>query len=371
MHQLTDSAAWQTPVKPERLRAGDKVAVVSPSWGGPGTFPHRYQAGKRQMEQALDVKVIEMPHALKNADWVAANPKARADDIMQAFADPSVKGIVASIGGDDSVRLIPHLDLSLIAANPKVFLGFSDTTTLHFACMKAGLVSFYGPSVMAGFGENGGPFEYAMRSVRKAVASSCIIGPVEPNRDGWTVQHLDWADPANQETRRMLSPSAGPVVLQGSGKVCGRLIGGCAEVMDMLNGSPWWPPAYLWKNSILFYETSEDAPAPAFVRYWMRNLAAQGILRNVNGILLARPGGHQMPVEQHAAYGKEIVNVLREEGLENTPVIANMDFGHTDPAFTLPYGVEAEIDASTGRLTILEAAVSDGPPTVVAEARPR
>ena len=79
-----------------------------------------------------------------------------AADLMEAFADPSIAGIITSIGGDDSIRLIPHLDLAVIAANPKVFLGFSDTTTLHFACLAAGVTSFYGPAVMAGFGENAG-----------------------------------------------------------------------------------------------------------------------------------------------------------------------------------------------------------------------
>ena len=139
---------------PKALRRGDKVAAVSPSWGGPSVFPDRYRAGKRQFEAIFGVEIVEMPHTLAPADYIARHPKARADDLMQAFSDPSIAGIVSTIGGDDSIRLLPHLDLDALRQNPKIFIGFSDTTALHFACITAGLRSFYGPSLMAGFAEN-------------------------------------------------------------------------------------------------------------------------------------------------------------------------------------------------------------------------
>ncbi|MDE0228332.1 MAG: LD-carboxypeptidase, partial [Spirochaetaceae bacterium] len=81
-------------------------AAVSLSWGGPGAFPHRYAAGKRQFEQEFGVAVTETAHALREPDWLARNPRARADDLMAAFADPNVDGIIATIGGDDSIRLL-------------------------------------------------------------------------------------------------------------------------------------------------------------------------------------------------------------------------------------------------------------------------
>jgi muramoyltetrapeptide carboxypeptidase LdcA involved in peptidoglycan recycling len=356
-------------IKPPLLKQGDRIAVVSPSWGGPGTFPHRYQAGKRQLIEALGVDVVEMPHALADADWIARNPKARADDIMQAFSDPSIDGIIASIGGDDSIRLIPHIDLSVIRNNPKIFMGFSDTTVMHFGCMKAGLGSFYGPSVMAGFGENCGPRDYMIQSVKRALFMPEPMGDIEPSREGWTVEHLDWADPANQTRRRTLNPFTGPQLLQGTGSATGHLMGGCAEVMDMINGSPWWPSLDAWRGAILFYETSEDAPDPKFIKYWMRNLAAQGILQVLNGILLARPGG-QIEIAKHGEYGKAIIGVLHEEGLTDMPVLANLDFGHTDPIFTLPYGVQAEIDCATTSLRILESGVTPKPALQFPQARP-
>ena len=140
------------------LRPGSRIAALSLSWGGPGTIPYRYEIGKQQFEETFGVTVIETEHALRDADWLARNPKARADDLMAAFGDETIDGILSTIGGEDSIRTLPYLDLDLIRNNPKVFMGFSDTTISHAACFKAGIVSFYGPSFMAGFAENGGMF---------------------------------------------------------------------------------------------------------------------------------------------------------------------------------------------------------------------
>jgi len=147
-------------IKAQKLQPGDRVATVSLSWGGPGTVPYRYEVGKRQLEDEFGVDVVEMDHTLCDASWLQHNPQARADDLMQAFADPAIKGIISTIGGDDSIRILPYLDLDVMRANPKIFMGYSDTTITHMACVKAGLVSFYGPSIMAGFAENGGMFPY-------------------------------------------------------------------------------------------------------------------------------------------------------------------------------------------------------------------
>jgi muramoyltetrapeptide carboxypeptidase LdcA involved in peptidoglycan recycling len=349
--------SWQWPlIKPRPLAPGDRLAAVTPSWGGPGLYPARYQAGKRQLEAAFGVEVVEMPHALKPPEWVAAHPEARAQDLMQAFADPTIAGIVATIGGADAIRLLPHLDLGIIAAHPKVFLGFSDTTSLHFACLAAGLGSFYGPSIMAGFGENGGMHEFTREAVRHALFETTPIGLVPPNRQGWTDEHLDWDDPALQDRPRRLNPPDSPRILQGSGRVEGRLIGGCAEVLEMVKATAWWPPPAFWQDAILFLETSEDVPAPGFVRYWLRNYAAQGILERLAGILVARaaPLGD---ADYQSGLEAAVTDGLAEAGLSNLPVLAGLDFGHTQPMLTLPYGVRARIDCASASLTILDAAV--------------
>jgi muramoyltetrapeptide carboxypeptidase LdcA involved in peptidoglycan recycling len=350
---------WQRPlVKPQALRPGDRVAIVSTSWGGPAVFPHRYEAGKRYLADAFGLVPVEMPHTLREAEWLDRNPQARAEDINAAFADSSIHGVIASIGGDDAIRLIPHIDLDVIARNPKVFLGYSDPTVLHFGCLKAGLCSFYGPTIMSGFAENGGMHAYAENALRKAIFQTTAIGEIAPNRQGWTVEHLPWRDPANQSRRRKLTPSTGPRTLQGSGTVQGHLIGGCAEVLEMLKGSDWWPPVAYWDGAILFYETSEEAPPATQVIRWLRNFAAQGILHRLSGIVLGRPGG-----QTDEAYRQEqeraVLRALDEASLPHLPVLAELDFGHTDPIATLPYGAMAQIDCSLAQLTILEPGVTD------------
>ncbi|KQV09022.1 S66 peptidase family protein [Devosia sp. Root105] len=344
-------------IKPRRLGAGDRIAAVSPSWGGPGAVPARYAAGKRQFEQSFGIELVEMAHTLAPADWVRANPKARAEDLMAAFADPDIAGIVASIGGDDAIRLVPYLDLEVIRRNPKVFIGFSDTTSLHLACYAAGVTSFYGPSLMAGFAENGGMHRFTAEGVRKALFEVEPIGLVTPNEEGWSAERTDWNDPAVQAQPRRLHPADPPRLLQGSGIASGRLLGGCAEVLEMAKGTAWWPPLGAWDGAILFYETSEDAPDPGFIRYWLRNFAAQGILGRLSGMLLARPDPGN-----DATYGARleaaVIETLAEEGLAELPVLSGLDFGHTQPMLTLPYGAMAQIDCAAATLTISESAVT-------------
>ncbi len=343
-------------IKPPALRRGDRVAVVTPSWGGPGAQPERYALGRRVLEEHFGLEVVEMPHALHDLESVARNPRGRAADLNAAFADPSVRAIVASIGGEDSVRVLPHLDLDAIAANPKIYLGYSDSTSIHFGMRKAGVTSFYGPTVMAGFAENVEPFAYTLDAVRRTLFDTAPVGRIEPNRDGWTDEHLEWGDPSLRNRRRALKPSTGPRTLQGRGTVRGPLIGGCAEVLEMLKGTPWWPPPELWQGAIFFYETSEEAPKPDLVVRWLRNFAAQGILRGLAGIIVGRPCG--IEPEKLRAYDAAIVRALDEEGLIDVPVLANLDFGHTDPIFTLPYGVVAELDCEAASLSLVESGVA-------------
>ena len=343
-------------VKPPALRRGDRVAVVTPSWGGPGAQPERYALGRRVLEETFGFDIVEMPHALDDLEVVARNPRARAADLNAAFADPSIRAVVASIGGEDSVRVLPHLDLDAIVANPKIYLGYSDSTSIHFGLRKAGVTSFYGPTVMAGFAENVAPFAYTLDAVRRTLFETAPVGIVEANRAGWTDEHLEWGDPSLRNRRRTLKPSTGPRTLQGRGIVRGPLIGGCAEVLEMLKGTPWWPPLDIWHGAIFFYETSEEAPKPELVLRWLRNFGSQGILDVLSGIIVGRPCG--VDPEKLAAYDAAIVRALDEEGLIDLPVLANLDFGHTDPIFTLPYGIVAEIDCATATLSLTESGVA-------------
>jgi muramoyltetrapeptide carboxypeptidase LdcA involved in peptidoglycan recycling len=348
-------------IKPPKLQPGDTVAAVSLSWGGPGALPHRYQAGKRQLEETFGLQVIEMPHALAEPEWVAKNPQARAEDLMNAFYDPSIKAVIATIGGEDSIRLLPWIDLEGIRQHPKAFLGFSDSTVTHLACYNAGLVSFYGPAIMAGFAENGGMFAYMVDSLLRTLFTSAPPGLISPSQEGWTVERLDWSIPDNQNRRRKRNPPLPWRFVQGEKTVQGRLIGGCLEVLDWLRGTPVWPPAEAWREAILFLETSEEAPSPLYVERALRSLAAMNVLSELSGILFGRPGGG-VNIHEFIRYEEAILGVIRDElGHDDLPVVTCMDFGHTDPVFVLPYGVLAQIDPQQKQFSILESAVVEIP----------
>jgi muramoyltetrapeptide carboxypeptidase LdcA involved in peptidoglycan recycling len=338
-------------IKPRALRPGDRIAAISLSRGWPSVYPGAYNDGKRQLEDAFGVQVVESRHALADIPWLTAHPEARAADLMEVLRDPSIQGIISTIGGDDSIRMLPFLDYSIIRENPKVFLGYSDSTITHFAFLKAGVSSFYGPSIMAGFDENAGLPPYMADSVRQvlfAPASSLLI---PPNTGGWTIASWEWGDEKRNEKKRKLQPCSGWRWLQGKGQHRGHLIGGCLEAVDWLRGTPVWPDLSVWRNSILFLETSEDQPSPTAVTYMLRAVAATGALSEARGILYGRPFGDEAKFE---AYDGALLQVLAELGLSSLPLVTRMDFGHTDPKFVVPLGVEAEIDCDRQQLRFLE-----------------
>lgn len=347
-------------IKPSQLQAGDKIAAITLSWGGAATFPDRYTLGKKRLQEAFGVQVVETRHALRDAAWLAANPKARADDLMEAFADPSIKGVFAITGGDDSLRLLPHIDLSVISQNPKIFMGYSDTTVTHFMCLKAGLSSFYGASILAEFAENVDAFPYTTEAVRRTLFSAKTIGEIVPSEE-WTGEHLEWSVPENAMIKRTRHKPLGHQVLQGWGVVKGPLIGGCIEVLDWLRGTPLWPEPTAWDGAILFLETSEENPTPRQFTRMLRPLAAMGVFHRVSGILLGRPMVEPDPALM-TQYDGELQKIVRDEcGLPVLPIVTQMDFGHSSPQMVLPIGAMAEIDCERKAFSILESGVIAAP----------
>lgn len=341
-------------IKPEKLQPGDKVATVSLSWGGAGDpeLRWRYDQGVKRLKDVFGLEVVAMPHSLKGSEYIYNHPEARAEDLMNAFKDPSIKAIFSNIGGVESIRLLPYIDFDVIRNKPKIFMGFSDTTIAHFICLKAGLTSFYGPAIMLDFAENVEMHDYTIEYVKRTLFSNEPIGKIEPAKE-WTSELLDWAIPEYRNRKRKMNPNHGPEVLQGSGKVSGRLIGGCIEVLEFMKGTELWPEPYIWEDSILFFETSEDKTEPKYITYWLRNYAAQGILQKAKGIIFAKPYGEVYYEE----YKEAIRTVMNEYELTNLPILYNLNFGHTEPKFIIPYGTLAEIDCENKAFSILESGV--------------
>lgn len=341
--------------KPPRLRPGDRVAAVTLSWGGPGAFPHRYEVGKRQFEERFGVEVVEMEHTLADPAFVAANPAARAADLHAAFTAPDIQGIVSTIGGEDSIRILPYLDLELIASHPKVFLGYSDTTVTHMALRRAGIVSFYGPAVMAGFAENSALHDYLVDGVLRMLFEPAESQAWPPNAEGWTAEFVDWAEPDNQSRRRRLETSTGRR-WHGGAATEGHTVAGCLEVLDWLRGTPWWPDL---AGAVLLLETSEEAPPPDTLTRFLRTLALTGELAGLAGLVLGRPGGPDLAGEDHVLYDQALLRVVREEqGLVDLPIVTNVDFGHTDPMWTVPQAIRMRLDPGADEMVFLEAGVT-------------
>ena len=289
-----------------------------------------------------------MPNSLKGEECLYQNPQARAEDLMTAFKDEQIKGIIANIGGEDSIRLLPFIDFDVIRKNPKIFMGYSDVTISHLFCHKAGITSFYGPAILTDFAENVQMDPYTVEMVNRTLFSGEIIGEIQPANE-WTSERLEWTE-ENKNLRRNMRKNSGYEVLQGTGVAQGFLIGGCIEVLEFAKGTDIWPEKEYWENSILFFETSEEYPDPNLIKYWLRNYAAQGILQKANGIIFGKPQDEKYYEE----YKGVIHQVMKELDLENLPVLYNMNFGHTEPKFILPYGAKAEIDCVKGTFKILE-----------------
>jgi len=340
-------------IKPKMLKPGNKVATVSLSWGGAGDeeILWRYKQGKERLENVFGLKVVEMAHTLKGTDYVYNHPKKRAEDLMNAFLDKSIKGIISCIGGNDSIRMLPYIDFNIIRENPKVFIGYSDTTISHFICLKAGLSSIYGPSVLMDFAENVKMSDYTISSIKKTLFSNEIIGNISSSNE-WTSEYLPWLI-ENKNIERKYSLNDGYEVLQGNKKTTGRLIGGCLSVIEFMKGTSLFPDIDSFNDTILFLETCEEMEPVWYVENCLRNYGVMGILDRINGIIFAKPY-HNTYYDE---YKDVIKKILKEYNREDMPVLYNLNFGHTEPKICLPYGALAQIDSENKTFSILENAV--------------
>ena len=343
-------------IKAQKLVKNDTVAIVSLSsgMGGDPMFKHRYEIGKKRLKDEFGLNVVTMPNALKGSQYLQNHPQARAADLMAAFKDSSIKAIISMIGGDDTIRLLDYIDFDIIRNNPKIFMGYSDTTANHFMMYKAGLMSFYGPSILVEFAENVAMHQYTVEHIKNVLFNPTNEACISPS-PVWTSQYLEWADKDNENiARTMTKDKKGFELLQGRATVYGRLLGGCVDVFPMIMGTKIWPELNQWDNAILFLETSESSPHPNYVKYILRGLAAQGILGKISGILFGKPKSEKYFDE----YKQMLIQVVgKESGRADLPILYNVNFGHTAPICILPYGALAKIDCDNKTFCLLEPAV--------------
>jgi len=353
---MTNSAEKEV-IKPPRLKRGDKVGVLCPSWGGPSLFPQVYERGLRNIEELLELQIVELETARMPAATLAREPATRARAIEEAFLNDELTAIISAIGGSDSVRLLPYLDREIARRHPKILLGFSDTTTLltHFA--QAGLVTFQGPSIMAGFSQMHLFPPEVVEWIRTILFGDEFQTLELPLFSHYSEGYTGFDLPVNPGLPREVQGDQLVLkFIQGQGRVQGRLFGGCMEVLEMMKGTTFWPSSDFFQGKILIFETSEESPSPSFVEFWLRNYGMQGVFEKIAGILVGWPYNYT-PQQKEELEGILKRVVTEEFERPDLPIVSNLSFGHTDPQLLLPLNGMCEIDCTGKRVRLLERVV--------------
>lgn len=339
--------------KVKRLHKGSKIAIISPSTGLPSVFSDIYELGLKNLSDFFGFEIVEMPSARMSIKELYLNPKLRAEDINNAFINEEIDGIICSIGGYESVRILEYLNEELIINNPKLLMGFSDATTFLSYINSLGLVTFYGPSIMAGFAQLQALGRDFIEHLDSFLFKNSFPYKYNPY-NSYTEGYKDWANlDTLGECLDFYNNETGFEFIQGRNEVEGFLWGGCIEVLEFLKGTKYWPNSDFWNDKILFLETSEDKPSPDNVGYMLRNYGTQGILNKINGIIIARPKDYTL--EEKDELKKIIKDILQIEfNCQDIPVVMNVDFGHTDPKLILPLGCKVKLIPRSEEIILIE-----------------
>ena len=339
---------------PPKPRPGDRVAVVSPSNGLPGIFPLPYELGLRRLREDFGLEPVEYPTTRQ----MGAPAAARAADLHAAFADPAVKAVIASIGGDDQITVLPHLDADLIEANPKPFFGLSDNTNLLAYLWDLGIVGYYGGSVMCHFGRPGEMHPATAGALRAALFTADWY-PL-PEATAYGDVDRDWADPATFDGPPPMQDCAGWQWHNGDRIVEGPTWGGSLEILSWLMAADRAiRPPESYQGAVLLIETSEELPPAIEVYRMLRNMGERGLLARFSAVLVGRAKAwsfeHPNDPEQKAAYATAQREAVRRAIAEYNPtamLVLDVDFGHTDPQLVIPIGGRVRVDGAARTITV-------------------
>ena len=314
------------PVKPARLKEGDTVGLVMPSFAQWDPVPLDILLDTLK---ALGLKARVGKHVFDRRGYFAGRDEDRAADLNAMFADPEVNAIHCVRGGWGAARLLPLLDWNTIARHPKIIVGYSDITALLLPLFaKTGLVTFHGPVGASTW--NAFNLDWMRRVLWNGEAAT-FANAKEPN---------DTLVPVRNRTRTITS-----------GKARGRLLGGNLTVFTTIIGSGYLPD---FKDCILFLEDVEEAPYSLDRMFTQLKLA--GILSQAKGIVW----GTCDKCDPGQGFGSLTIPDVLEDHVRplGVPAYSGAMIGHVDRQFTLPLGVQVEVDADAGTITMLESAVA-------------
>ncbi|MCI4590360.1 LD-carboxypeptidase [Sphingobium sp. BYY-5] len=313
--------------RPPRLRQGDTVGLIEPAGFTDDAFDLDLA---RETITAMGLNPTPARHLTARYGYLAGEDADRAADVNAMFADPEVRAVFAVRGGWGCARILPLLDFATIRKNPKLLVGFSDITALHLAfAAKAGFTTIHGPNASSSWGS------YSWDAFR-AVAF-----------DGATPT---FANPVGHEDR--LVQRAGRIRTFGPGVTRGRLLGGNLTVLAALMGTPWLPD---FSGAILFIEDVSEQPYR--IDRMLTQLSLAGVLGKLAGVVFGQctdcgPAG--------ASFGGFTLSEVLQQHLEplGIPAFQGGQFGHVANQYSLPLGVQAEMDATAGTIRLLEPAVA-------------
>ena len=285
-----------------------------------------------------------------------ASAQDRAADINAAFADPGIRAVLATIGGDDQITVVPHLDPEAVRNDPKPFLGTSDNTNLVNWLWTQGVAAFYGGSTQVHLGAGPAVDDVHARSLRAALLTGERLEITEPGESEDFGR--DWQDPAALTQYGDREPTE-PWTWAGPRRpVTGRTWGGCAEVLQWILAAGRFPadPAVL-AGGVLLLETSEELiPAVEFGRI-LRSIGERGLLDAVDAVLVARPptSGFDVrptPAERAArrAEQRDVAIGTVQRYNADAVVVVGVPFGHNRPQWILPHGGTVTVDGVRQRL---------------------
>ncbi|MFI1865174.1 S66 peptidase family protein [Streptomyces jumonjinensis] len=339
---------------PPKPRPGDLVAVISPSSGLPGLFPLPYELGLSRLRNDFGLRVAEYP----TTRTMGATPRQRAADVNAAFADPAVKAVISSIGGEDQITVLPYLDRELIRACPKPFFGYSDCTNLLLFLRNLGIVAYHGGSVMAELGRPGALHPLTERSLRAALFTSGEY-ELSPSGDYRDVDR-PWDDPRTFDGEPGTEPAEGWFWHQADRTVEGPGWGGNLEVLSwLLMAGREVLPAEEYRGHVLFLETSEDMPSDREVYWILRSMGERGLLRQFPALLMgrAKSWSFEQPLgsPERAGYRERqraaVLRALREYAPDAMAVF-DVELGHTDPQQVIPVGGRIRVDGPARRISV-------------------
>jgi muramoyltetrapeptide carboxypeptidase LdcA involved in peptidoglycan recycling len=336
-----------------KLKKGDKVAILSPSFAAPGKWPQVYELGLKRLREIFELEPVEFPATKK----IGASKDERSKDLVDTFENKEIKAVIASLGGDDQITYIKNLPAAPFINNPKPFFGFSDNTHFENFLWLHGIPSYYGGSLFTEFAMQKRMDLYTTEYLKHALFDEGEF-ELKPS-DIYNDMGLDWNDPANLDKERVYEKNDG-WFWNGSQDAEGITWGGCVESIDeLLRHGVQIPSLQDFENVVLFTESSEEIPSADYVYRVYRALGERGILQRIKAVLTGRPKAWEFGKERNAE-GKSSYRKSQREAItkavrqynQSIPIVHNIDIGHTSPQIPLPNGKRMRIDAKDRKIFV-------------------